>query len=102
MLACALDVEQQVHDVAAGGRVEIARRFVGQDDRRIVRERAGDGNALLLAARQLRRIVMRAIGQPDLLEQLLAPARTASRRPAISIGISTFSNAVSDGTRWKN
>ena len=88
--------------MAAGRRVEVAGRLVGQHDRRIVGERARDRDALLLAARQLRRIVMRAIGQPNLVEQLPARARTASRRPAISIGTRTFSNAVSDGTRWKN
>ena len=57
--AGAPDVEQQVHDVAAGRRVEVAGRLVGQHDRRIVGERARDRDALLLAARELRRIVMR-------------------------------------------
>ena len=54
-----MDAHQQVHDVPAGGGVEIARRLVGKDDRRIVRQRAGDRDPLLFAARQLRGIVMR-------------------------------------------
>ena len=60
----AIDVEQQVDDVVAGAAVEIAGRLVGEQDRRIVGERAGDRHALLLAARQLRRIVMAAVRSP--------------------------------------
>ena len=60
---------QQLHDVAPVCRVQVARRFVGEHDRRIVGERAGERDALLLAARQLRGIVMRAAGQSDFLEQ---------------------------------
>ncbi len=50
---------------------EIAGRLVGQHDRRIVRQRARQRDPLLLAAGQLRRVVMRPSGEPDLLEQLL-------------------------------
>jgi hypothetical protein len=69
--AIAVDREEEIDDLASGRAVEIPRRFVREQDRRIVRERA------------------------------LARAR-ASRTPAISIGTSTFSNAVSEGSRWKN
>ena len=82
-------------------RIEVAGRLVGEHDRRIVGERARERDALLFAARQLRRIVMRAAGQADLLEQRSARGR-ASATPAISIGTATFSYAVSDGIRWKN
>ena len=41
------------HDLGAGLRVEVARRLVGQQDRRIVDERARDRHALPLTARQL-------------------------------------------------
>jgi hypothetical protein len=37
----------------AGVLVEVARRLVGQDQQRVVRQRAGNGDALLLAAAQL-------------------------------------------------
>ncbi len=38
---------------AAGGGVQVARGLVGEDDRRVVHERAGDGHALHLAAGEL-------------------------------------------------
>ena len=69
-----VDVAQQLHDVAAVGAVEVAGRLVGQHDRRIVGQRARERHALLLAARELRRVVMRAAGQPDFLEQRSARA----------------------------
>ena len=68
-LARAIDLEQQLDDLAAGLAVEVAGRLVGEEERRIVGERARDGDALLLAARELRRIVM-------------ARDRRARRRPA--------------------
>ena len=53
--------EQQIDDLLAGGLVEIAGRLVGDQDRRIGRQRAGQRDALLLAAGQLRRIVRAAV-----------------------------------------
>ena len=49
--AFAVQVVQQVHDLHAGDGIEIARRFVGQNQRRAIDQRAGDGDALLLPAR---------------------------------------------------
>ena len=46
---------QRFEDVAGGGRVEVAGGLVGQEEARRVGDGAGDGDALLLAARQLRR-----------------------------------------------
>ena len=81
----ALDVagEQQIDHLLAGGLVEIAGRLVGDQDGRIGRERAGQRDALLLAAGKLRRIVMQPFGQSD-LGQFLARARERRRprRPA--------------------
>ena len=65
-----LSLPEQVHHLAAGARVEIARRLVGQQDRRLVGQRAGDGHALLLAAGELRGMVGRPRFQADLLQQL--------------------------------
>ena len=65
---------------AAVGAVEIAGGLVGQQDRRIVGERAGDRDALLFAAGELRRIVMAASRQPDFVEQRAAPR--CRHRPA--------------------
>ena len=47
----------------AGGLVEIAGRFVGDDDGGIGRERAGERDALLLAAGKLGRIMVHALCQ---------------------------------------
>ena len=51
------------------GGVQVAGGLVGQDDFRIVDQRAGNGHALLLAAGELRGQVMRAIGQADPIER---------------------------------
>ena len=56
-------------DVRARGAVEVPRRLVGEDDARLLDERPGDRDALLLAAGEMRRQVGRAIGEADLLEQ---------------------------------
>ncbi len=74
-----VDVAQQVHDVPAVGAVEVARRLVGEQDRRVVGQRARQRDALLLAAGELRRIVMRAAGQADLVEQRAGPRRGVGR-----------------------
>ncbi len=41
--------------------IEVAGRFVGDDQRRVGDDCAGNRDALLLSARQLRRIVMRTV-----------------------------------------
>jgi len=43
-------VAQQGEDLAAGARVQVAGRLVGEHHARTRDERAGDGDALLLAA----------------------------------------------------
>jgi hypothetical protein len=42
---------KQAHDLDAGACIEITGGLVGEQDRRIVNQRARDGDALLLAAR---------------------------------------------------
>ena len=81
-LAGAVDAEQQLDDRVAGGGIEVAGGLVGEQQRRIVGQRAGDGDALLLAAGELRRIVMAAVGQADLGAAARSPAapRRARRR----------------------
>ena len=60
---------QQVVQVLGRVLVEIAGRLVGQEERRPHHERAGDRDALLLAARQHARPVLEALGEADALEQ---------------------------------
>src|SRR5206468_3453406 len=64
---------EQVGDGVGGGLVELAGRLVGEDDTRLGRERPRDRDALLLAARQLRREVTRAVAEPDLFQALVRP-----------------------------
>ena len=45
---------------------------------------------------------MAAVGEPDFGQQRVGTRAPGRLPPAISIGTSTFSNAVSDGSRWKN
>ena len=53
--------------------VEIAGRLVGEQHRRLVGERAGDGHALLLAAGKLVGRVVAALGEADGLKRLQRP-----------------------------
>ena len=59
---------EDVQDLRPGLRVEISRGLVGQDDRGVGDEGAGDGHALALAARELAGLVIRAMGQTHGLE----------------------------------
>jgi hypothetical protein len=49
--ALAVDLEEQVVNRLAGGAIEVAGGLVGQQDLGLQREGAGEGDALLLAAR---------------------------------------------------
>src|SRR5690606_1453930 len=60
--------EQQLDDRLAGGGVEIAGGLIGEQQRRPGDERARQRHALLLAARELARIVAQAFAQADLAE----------------------------------
>ena len=51
-------LEEQFDDLPPGRRVEVAGGFVGEKKRRIVSERARNRHPLLLAAGELRRVVM--------------------------------------------
>jgi len=70
----ALERENEIDDRAAGGLVEIAGRFVGDEDRRVRCDGARDGDALLLAAGKLGRIVVHAMAEPDIAQFGLGPA----------------------------
>ena len=64
-----VEIEQQLADARAGGRIEVAGGLVGKQHGGLRDERARDRDALLLAARELPRIVRRC-------------ARSARRGPA--------------------
>ncbi len=71
-LAVVVEPLEHRHDLLGGLRVEVPGRLVGQDQLGIVDERPRDRDALLLAARELARVVVLAPGEADDLE---APAR---------------------------
>ena len=60
---------QQVEDLVAGLAIEIAGRLVAEQQRRVGDDRARDADALLLAARELARVVLGAIGEADDLQR---------------------------------
>jgi hypothetical protein len=100
--AVGVDAIEQRGDLLAGRLIQLARRLVGQQEARAVGERARDRDALHLAARELRRPVIGARAEPDVLEQLARAARRSpSAAPASACGSSTFSAAVSIGSRKK-
>ena len=73
--AGAVDPVEQLHDPDRRLGVEVAGRLVGQQQRRVVDERARDRDALLLAARQLVGVVVqlrREAGQAQDVGHLLA------------------------------
>jgi len=74
--ALAVQGEHQVDDLFAGGGVEIAGRFVGEQDRRFHDERTRQRDALLFAAGQFGRIVGETVGQPDPVEFGAGPAES--------------------------
>ena len=63
--AGAVDPVDQLHDPDRGLGVEVAGGLVGQQQRRVVDEGAGDRHALLLAARQLVGVVVELGGEAD-------------------------------------
>src|SRR5436190_12538763 len=74
----ALDVQllKDAHHLDAGARIEVAGRLVGEQQRRVVHERARDGDALLLPARELIRMMVDAVAEADRRQRLrraLAP-----------------------------
>jgi hypothetical protein len=68
-------VAQQREDGRARGGIEVPRRLVGEQDRRLGDQRPRDRHALLLAARQLGRLVVAPLGKADAVEQNLELVR---------------------------
>src|ERR1700722_2335130 len=52
-VAVGMEVVEESHDLVAGLGVQVSGGLVGQDDRGLVDQGAGDGDALALAAREL-------------------------------------------------
>jgi hypothetical protein len=81
--------------------VEVARRLVGEDDRRTVDQGAGDGDALAFAAGKLRGQVLEARARPTRVSKARAAAVAENAgTPAMRAANATFSSAVSSGISW--
>ena len=97
-------LERVEHDVGRRG-VQVAGGLVGDDQRRVVGQRPGDRDALLLPARGARRAAC-APGRPCPTRSSRSIARSSARAgvhsPPKSIGSITFSTTVSVGSSWKN
>ena len=61
--SCATDSQKYGQHLAGGSRVKAGAGFVGQDEGRIVRQSARDGDPLLLAAREVLRPMREPRGQ---------------------------------------
>ncbi len=68
-LAGGNELQEELEDVLGRGRIEVARRLVGHQQRRVVGQSAGDGRALLLTAGDLAGQLVSLVGQPDGIEQ---------------------------------
>ena len=60
-----VELAEEREDLGRPLGVQVAGRLVGEDERRAVDERTGDRHPLLLAARQLGRPVVGAVGEAD-------------------------------------
>src|SRR5690606_5657993 len=65
----AVQPRDEVHDLPAGLRIQIAGRLIGEEDGGIGDDGAGDGHPLLLAAGKLLRGVALPAGKADLCER---------------------------------
>src|SRR3954468_8908872 len=63
-----MQLAKELHHRFAIRRVEVTRRLVGEQDEWIAGDRAGHSDALLLTARELRRIMLHAMAHPHTLE----------------------------------
>ena len=87
---------EQVHDLHTGLGVERARGLVCQQDLGIVDERAGDGDALHLAAGKLARLFAHVLGKPHAAERLdgALPALSAGHAGKREGQLDVFQNGL--------
>lgn len=81
--ALAVDLEEELVDSLAGGAVEVAGGLVAEQELGFEREGAGEGDALLLATRELAGAVADAVLEADLFEQGHAAVLHLTQRLAL-------------------
>jgi len=75
------DVQQQVEHFPRPRRVQVRRRFVGEDEPGVLDEQPGEGDALTLAARQLVGAAPDRVGDAELSEGVLGAADVIGAGP---------------------
>ena len=81
--ALGVEAVEGVEDFQAGLRVEVAGRLVGEDEERVIHQRAGDGDALLLPAGELLGAMVEAVAQTHHLREPLAVFETGGEVAAL-------------------
>jgi hypothetical protein len=103
--ALVVEPAEGIHDLDAGAGVEVAGRFVGQDEGRLHDEGTGDGDPLLLAAGELVGEVIGAVAEPDQFEGAFHPGALFFAADQLGVGVkhgsSTFSRAEVRARRLK-
>src|SRR6266511_3868545 len=84
-LTLLMQIVEHVQDFLPRGRIEVAGRFVCQDDERVVDESPCDGDALLLATGQFEWFVIQAMLQSDAGGERLGALAALSRRSSLII-----------------
>ena len=80
LVKLAIEPLHQIEDLACRLGVEITRRFVRDDQRRVSGDGASNRDSLLLATGELARVVMRAVAQADDLQRGLDVLATFASR----------------------
>src|SRR5919106_6802068 len=93
--AGAVDAVEQLHDANAGGRIEVARGLVAEQDPRAVDERPGHRDTLLLATRELVRVGVELVAQTHELDDLRDGA--VDQRPRLADDLQREADVLEGG-----
>ena len=94
----AIERLEEIENLVAGLAIEVARRLVAEEQRRIGHDRARDADALFLAAGQLTREVIHAVAKPDDRQRTSTRLRRSALPSLVSSsGSSTFRAARQHG-----
>ena len=96
-----LQLDQQIKDLGAHRNIQRGHWLVAHQQRRPQRERAGNHNALALAAAELVRVARRVLRpQPDLLQQRCDAVLRSARPRGDAAHQQRLADRVADGHAW--